>query len=119
LIIICRLDTVEKENGLKEVQMIVALVFIHVKKGSEEIFKEASIENAKNSLNEPGFMRFDIMQQDDDPSKFVFCEIYKDMDVSARHKESPHYLKWRGIVDGIMEETRYSIKYTNVFPDVF
>lgn len=111
------LDTLREENGLKEAIMIVVLVFIHVKKGSEEIFREASIENAKNSLNEPGFLRFDIMQQDDDPSKFVFCEIYEDMSVSARHKESAHYLKWRGIVDGIMEETRYSIKYTKVFPD--
>lgn len=114
-----RLDTLLKENRMKGVIMIVVLVFVHVKKGSEEIFREASIENAKNSLNEPGFMAFDIMQQEDDPSKFVFREIYKDMNVSARHKESAHYLKWRSIVDGLMEETRYSIKYTNVFPDDF
>ena len=97
--------------------MIVVMVFIHVKKGTEEIFRQASIENAKKSLNEPGFLRFDIMQQDDDPSKFLFCEIYKDAGVPVRHKESPHYLKWRSIVDSIMEESRYSIKYTNVFPD--
>jgi (4S)-4-hydroxy-5-phosphonooxypentane-2,3-dione isomerase len=96
--------------------MIVVLVFVHVKKGSEEIFREASIENATKSLTEPGFLRFDIMQQDDDPAKFVFCEIYKDAGVPVRHKESSHYLKWRSIVDGMMEETRYSIKYTNIYP---
>ncbi len=96
--------------------MIVVLVFIHVKKGSEELFRQASVENAKSSLNEPGFLRFDIIQQEDDPSKFVFCEIYRDAGVPVKHKESQHYLKWRGIVDGIMEETRYSIKYTNVYP---
>lgn len=96
--------------------MIINIVHIHVKKGSEEIFRDASIENAEHSLMEPGFLRFDILEQDDDPQKFIFYEVYADGSVQNRHKETAHYKKWRSIVDGLMEETRFGIRYTNCFP---
>jgi quinol monooxygenase YgiN len=97
--------------------MIVNIVHIHVKKGEEEKFRAASVENAISSLKEPGFLRFDILQQGDNPQKFIFYEVYADSKVQGRHRDTAHYLKWREIVDAIMEETRYGVKYTNCFPE--
>jgi quinol monooxygenase YgiN len=97
--------------------MIAVLVHVHVKKGSEDVFRQASIENAKSSLTEPGFLRFDVIQQADDPSRFILYEAYQNAEVPVKHKETAHYLKWRGIVDPLMEDTRYGVKYNGCFFD--
>ena len=97
--------------------MFIVHVFVHVKSDKVEEFKSASMENARNSLKEPGIARFDVIQQQDDPTRFVLVEVYRTPDDPARHKETPHYQKWRDTVAQMMAEPRTSIKYTNVFPD--
>jgi autoinducer 2-degrading protein len=97
--------------------MLVVLVFIHVKPDQVEAFKAASMDNARNSGQEEGIARFDVIQQQDDPTRFVLVEVYRTPDAPARHKETAHYQKWRDTVTDMMAETRYSVKYTNVFPD--
>ncbi len=97
--------------------MLIVLVFIHVKADKVEEFKEITLDNARNSLQEPGFLRFDVIQQQSDPTRFVLCEAYRDPDVPVRHKETDHYNRWRETVTDMMAEPRYSIKYDNVFPD--
>ena len=97
--------------------MLVVHVFVHVKPEIIEAFKAATIENARNSLKEPGIARFDFVQQNDDPSRFVLVEVYRTADDPARHKETAHYQKWRDSVADMMAEPRKSIKYTNIFPD--
>ncbi|MHC4154099.1 MAG: putative quinol monooxygenase [Planctomycetota bacterium] len=97
--------------------MIVVHVFVHVKPDDVEAFKTATIENARDSLNEPGVARFDIVQQQDDPTRFVLVEVYHTADDPSRHKETAHYQKWRDTVAEMMAEPRRSIKCANIFPD--
>ena len=97
--------------------MLVVHVFVHVKSDQVEAFQQASLENARNSIQEPGIARFDVIQQQDDSTRFVLVEVYRTSDDPARHKETDHYQKWRDTVADMMAEPRTSIKYTNVFPD--
>lgn len=97
--------------------MLVVHVYVHVKPDQVEAFQEASIANARNSVQEPGVARFDVIQQQDDPTRFVLVEVYRTPDDPPRHKETPHYQQWRDTVADMMAEPRSSIKYDNVFPD--
>jgi quinol monooxygenase YgiN len=97
--------------------MLIVHVFVHVKSNQVEAFRNATLENVHNSIQEPGIARFDIIQQQDDLTRFVLVEVYRTPDDPARHKETAHYQKWRDTVADMMAEQRTSIKYTNVFPD--
>jgi len=97
--------------------MLVVHVHVHVQSDQIEAFKQASLENARNSVQEPGIARFDVIQQQDDPERFVLVEVYRTADDPARHKETAHYEKWRDTVADMMAEPRSSVKYGNVFPD--
>ena len=97
--------------------MLVVHVFVYVKSDQVKAFQQASLENARNSIQEPGIARFDIIQQQDDLTRFVLVEVYRTSDDPSRHKETTHYQKWRDTVADMMAEPRTSIKYTNVFPD--
>jgi len=97
--------------------MFIVHVFVHVKDDQIDAFTAATLENARNSVQEPGVGRFDVIQQQDDPSRFVLVEVYRTPDDPGRHKETAHYQKWRDTVAEMMAEPRSSIKYTNIFPD--
>ena len=97
--------------------MFIVHVFVHVKSDRVEAFKSATIENASNSINEPGVARFDVIQQQDDPNRFVLVEVYRTENDPARHKETQHYQIWRETVEDMMAEPRRAIKYQNIFPD--
>lgn len=94
------------------------LVHVHVRVLPERIeeFREATIENAQNSIKEPGIARFDVLQDSADPSRFVLVEVYRTAEAPGAHKETAHYQLWRDRVAGMMAEPRSSVKYTNVFP---
>jgi autoinducer 2-degrading protein len=91
-------------------------VFVTVKPGSEGDFLSASLANARASSREPGIARFDVIQQEDDPTKFVLVEVYKNDGAPAAHKKTDHYLAWRAAVEEMMAEPRKAIKYKNLFP---
>lgn len=91
-------------------------VFVSVKLGTEEDFLEASLENARASSLEEGISRFDVIQQEDDPTKFVLVEVYKNEDAPSAHKGTNHYAQWRKRVEHMMAEPRKAIKYKNLFP---
>ena len=95
------------------------IVHVHVRVIAEDVepFKAATIRNASLSLLEPGVLRFDVVQQQDDPTRFVLVEVYQDADAAAAHKESAHYPVWRDAVAPMMAEPRASVKYDPVFPD--
>lgn len=97
--------------------MFIVHVQVHVKPEFTDAFCEATIENASNSVQEPGITRFDVVQQLDDPSRFVLVEVYRTPDDPARHKETAHYKKWAETVAPMMVEPRSSVKYANVYPD--
>jgi quinol monooxygenase YgiN len=97
--------------------MLIVHVHVRVKPEFAEAFRQASIENARNSVQEPGIARFDVVQQSDDPTRFVLVEVYRTADAPAAHKETAHYQIWRDTVAGMMAEPRSGIKYANVFPE--
>jgi (4S)-4-hydroxy-5-phosphonooxypentane-2,3-dione isomerase len=97
--------------------MIIMHVFVQVKPEYVEAFRTATIDNASNSVQEPGVARFDVIQQNDDPTRFVLVEVYRSAEAPGRHKETAHYLKWRDAVTDMMAAPRAAVHYTNVFPD--
>jgi len=97
--------------------MLIVHVHVHVKAESVEEFCRATVENARASVQEPGIARFDLAQQQDDGTRFVLIEIYRDAEAAAAHKETAHYAKWRDAVAPMMAEPRHSVKYNAVFPD--
>jgi len=97
--------------------MYIVHVFVHVKGEHIEAFRAASVENARNSVQEPGVVRFDVIQQRDDPARFVLVEVYRTAEDPAAHKETTHYKRWRETVAEMMAEPRSAVKYREVFPD--
>jgi (4S)-4-hydroxy-5-phosphonooxypentane-2,3-dione isomerase len=97
--------------------MLVVLVYVHVKPDCVDAFKAATLENARNSVQEPGIARFDVIQQRDDSARFVLVEVYRTDAAPAAHKATAHYATWRDTVADMMAEPRSSTKYANVFPD--
>lgn len=96
--------------------MLAVHVHVHVKPDCVDAFIEATTENARNSIREPGIARFDVVQQQDDPTRFVLVEVYRTPEDPARHKETAHYAAWRDAVADMMAEPRSSVKYANCFP---
>lgn len=91
---------------------------VRVKPESIEAFRAATIENARNSIQEPAVARFDFMQHAEDPSRFLLIEAYRDAGGPARHRETAHYQKWRDTVEGMMAEPRARAEYKPVFTDL-
>ena len=96
--------------------MLIVHVFIHVKPDQVEAFKAATLDNARHSVQEPGIARFDVIQQQDDPTRFVLVEVYRTAEAPAQHKETAHYARWRDAAADMIAEPRTSVKYTNIFP---
>jgi quinol monooxygenase YgiN len=97
--------------------MFIVHVHVHVKPELVDAFRQATLENARHSVQEPGMARFDVIQQLDAPTRFVLVEVYRTPQDPARHKETAHYQKWRDTVEEMMAEPRHSVKYANLFPD--
>lgn len=97
--------------------MLIVHVQVHVKPECVEAFRQATIENARQSVKEPGIARFDVVQQQDDPTRFVLVEVYRTVEATAAHKETAHYAKWRDTVAPMMAAPRASVKFSNVWPE--
>lgn len=97
--------------------MLIVHVHVQVKPECLESFKEATLANARASCGEPGVARFDVIQQADDPTRFVLVEVYRDAAAQAAHKETAHYPVWRDTVAAMMAVPRTSVKYDNIYPD--
>jgi len=96
--------------------MLIVHVHVSVKPDCIEAFRQATVENARASVQEPGIARFDVIQQMDDPAKFILVEVYRSPEAAAAHKETAHYARWRDTVAEMMAQPRASVKFTNVFP---
>jgi quinol monooxygenase YgiN len=96
--------------------MLVVHVQIRVRPECIEEFKRASLANALESVKEPGIARFDVVQRQDDPTRFVLVEAYRTAEATASHKETRHYLTWREAVEPMMAEPRTSVKFDSRFP---
>lgn len=96
--------------------MHIVQVSIHVKPDQLEAFQAATLENARASRREPGIARFDVLQQADDPTRFILMEVYRTPEDPAKHKETAHYNVWRQQAEPMMAEARTRLVYTNLFP---
>jgi quinol monooxygenase YgiN len=97
--------------------MLIVHVHVHVKPESVAEFRRAILENARLSVQEPGIARFDVVEQQDDATRFVLIEVYRSPEAATAHKETTHYAKWRDAVANMMAEPRHSVKYNDVFPE--
>ena len=97
--------------------MYIVQVYVKVKENDVNQFIFASCENAVNSLQEDGIVRFDVLQNIDEPQKFLLTEVYRDDEAPLEHKNTTHYKKWKETVAEMMAEPRCSVKYKNIFPD--
>jgi quinol monooxygenase YgiN len=98
--------------------MLIVHVHVHVKPESLDEFRQATVENARASVQEPGIARFDVMQLEVDATRFVLTEVYRTPEAAAAHRETAHYAKWRDAVAPMMAEPRQRAQYKAVFPDV-
>jgi quinol monooxygenase YgiN len=96
--------------------MFIVHVHVQVKLECIAAFKTATLANARASVQEPGVARFDVVQQADDPTRFVLVEVYRDAAANAAHKETAHYPVWRNAVAAMMAAPRTSVKFQNIFP---
>jgi (4S)-4-hydroxy-5-phosphonooxypentane-2,3-dione isomerase len=96
--------------------MLIVHVHVRVQPEFVEQFKEATIENAGNSVKEPGIARFDVVQQQDDLTRFVLVEVYRTSEAPALHRETAHYLAWRDRVENMLAEPRTRVTYSAVYP---
>lgn len=98
--------------------MYIVHVFAHVDPAQVEAFRQATVVNAQTSCaTEPGVVRFDVLQQQDDPTRFCLVEVYRTQEDAARHKQTNHYQLWRDTVAPMMAEPRTSLRFSNVFPE--
>lgn len=97
--------------------MHIVHVHVHVRPENIKDFIEATLDNAGNSVKEPGIARFDVIQSQEDKTRFVLVEVYRTEKDPAKHKETSHYARWRQAVEGWMAEPRTSVKYNNIFPE--
>jgi autoinducer 2-degrading protein len=97
--------------------MVIVHVHVRVNPDAVEAFRAATLANARASVREPGVARFDVIQQQDDATRFVLVEVYRSTEAAAAHKETAHYATWRDTVAPMMAEPRHGVKYTNLFPE--
>jgi (4S)-4-hydroxy-5-phosphonooxypentane-2,3-dione isomerase len=97
--------------------LIIVHVHVRVLPDAVDAFRAASIENARESIREPGIARFDVVQSTEDPTRFVLVEVYRTAEAPAAHKATAHYARWRDAVADLMAEPRSSVKYVNVAPE--
>jgi quinol monooxygenase YgiN len=97
--------------------MLVVFVHVEVKPEHVDAFKQETTENARHSVAEPGIARFDVVQDGQEPTRFVLVEAYRTPEAPRQHKETAHYARWRDAVEPMMASPRRSVRYESVFPD--
>jgi (4S)-4-hydroxy-5-phosphonooxypentane-2,3-dione isomerase len=98
--------------------MLIVHVHIQVKPDHVEAFKAACIENSRNSLQEPGIAQFDVLQLQEDPTRFLLVEVYRSAEAPAAHKLTAHYREWAETVADMMAVPRSSLKFERIYPEV-
>lgn len=96
--------------------MHILVVHLQIKPEAVEAFKTATMDNASNSIQEDGVVRFDLLQQGDDPTRFMLFEVYHSPDDHLKHRETAHYLRWRDAVEEMMAGPRQALRFVNVYP---
>jgi autoinducer 2-degrading protein len=97
--------------------VLVIHVQIQVKPEHLKAFRAATLANASASRQEEGVVRFDVVQHQEDPTRWVLWEVYRDPAAHAAHRGTAHYATWRDTVEPMMAATRVGTKYNTVSPE--
>jgi (4S)-4-hydroxy-5-phosphonooxypentane-2,3-dione isomerase len=97
--------------------MYVVCVTVRVVPERTDAFLQATLDNARQSRQEPGNVRFDVLQAEAEPSQFFLYEVYRGKDDFARHQQAPHYLRWKETVAPWMATPRQGVRHLSCFPD--
>ncbi|MGD1278832.1 MAG: antibiotic biosynthesis monooxygenase [Tepidisphaeraceae bacterium] len=95
--------------------MYVVSVTIFVKPESVKPFIEATLQNARHTRREAGNVRFDVLQAEEEPTRFLLYEAYRSKDDFAKHQQTPHYLRWKETVTDFMAQPRQGVKHQSLF----
>lgn len=96
--------------------MFIVHVHVNVRPDRVDDFIAATRINAANSVQEAGVLRFDVIQEENNPSQFILIEIYREQEASNSHKDTQHYKIWRNKVNDMMAEPRRSARYKSIYP---
>lgn len=96
--------------------MYIVCVNVHVQPEHVEDFKAAIFKNHDGTRKEPGNLRFDVLQDLEDPTRFFLYEVYVSEEGFKEHQQTEHYLTWRETVQGWMAEKRIGKRYVNLMP---
>jgi (4S)-4-hydroxy-5-phosphonooxypentane-2,3-dione isomerase len=96
--------------------MMVVHVDVRVRPADLDAFLVATLANARASVEEPGVLRFDVIQDEADPVHVVLVEVYRDAEAAVAHKQTTHYATWRDTVADMMAEPRSSTRFSALFP---
>jgi autoinducer 2-degrading protein len=99
----------------EDISMYVASVTIFVKSESIQSFIDATFDNAQNTRKEPGNVRFDVLQAEEDPSQFLLYEAYHRKEDFAAHQQTAHYSRWKQAVTDLMAQPRQGVKHHALF----
>jgi len=97
--------------------MLVVHVHLKIKPECLQDFIEVTRQNARESLKEDGIARFDLIQQKEDPTRFILIEAYRTSEAPSLHKKTRHYALWRDLVEPMQAEPRYSLKFESLYPE--
>jgi (4S)-4-hydroxy-5-phosphonooxypentane-2,3-dione isomerase len=97
--------------------MYIVCVTIFVKEGDVEQFIQATLENCRETRKEKANLRFDFLRSEEDPNRFFLYEAYTTKEDFAVHQQTPHYLKWKETVAGMMAQPRQGVRHYNIFPE--
>jgi autoinducer 2-degrading protein len=95
--------------------MYVVSVTVFVKPEHVRSFMEATYENARHTRKEPGNLRFDVLQAEEDMGRFLLYEAYRTQEDFAKHQQTPHYLRWKETVAPWMAAPRQGVRHHSLF----
>ena len=94
--------------------MHIVVVHSHIQPDHVEKFREITLQNAEATRGEEGCVRFDVIQQKDDPTRFTFIEMFRSEEAGAVHRETSHFKKWLEEAVPLMVEPRRRVLYRDV-----
>ncbi|HZN63817.1 MAG TPA: antibiotic biosynthesis monooxygenase [Tepidisphaeraceae bacterium] len=94
--------------------MYVVAVTVHVKPPFVRQFIEAILDNARNTRREPGNVRFDVLQAEEDSNRFLLYEVYRRKEDFAKHQQTEHYLRFKNGVADWMAQPRQGVRHDKV-----
>ena len=95
--------------------MYVVAVTVFVNPQSVQAFIDAALVNAHNTRREAGNVRFDVLQSEEDPARFLLYEAYRSKDDFSAHQQTPHYLTWKSTVADFMAQPRQGVRHHSIF----